>query len=177
MGLVILDFEDSLLISEDKISYIFSGIKTPGEKRNLGINYSKGEFIAFLDDDAYPSEKWLENAKKILDSHSNYTGVCGPSITPPDSSLLEEIGGYIYESFLTSGPTRYRHIPLATRLVDDYPSCNFTPSCSEYALKAIKKKGIFIGLFAAFDRLSRCNHPYADGYEMDIITHKLKDDL
>ena len=59
----------------------------------------------------------------------------------------------------------------------DYPSCNFTPSCSEYALKAIKKKGIFIGLFAAFDRLSRCNHPYADGYEMDIITHKLKDDL
>ena len=122
--LVILDFEDSLLISEDKISYIFSGIKTPGEKRNLGINYSKGEFIAFLDDDAYPSEKWLENAKKILDSHSNYTGVCGPSITPPDSSLLEEIGGYIYESFLTSGPTRYRHIPLATRLVDDYPSVN-----------------------------------------------------
>jgi len=59
----------------------------------------------------------------------------------------------------------------------DYPSCNFTPSCSEYALKVIKKKGLVIGLFAAFDRLSRCNHPYADGYEIDINTHKLKDDL
>jgi putative membrane protein insertion efficiency factor len=59
----------------------------------------------------------------------------------------------------------------------DYPSCNFSPSCSEYALKAIKKKGVFIGVIAAFDRLSRCNHPFADGYKIDIVSHKLKDDL
>jgi glycosyltransferase involved in cell wall biosynthesis len=122
--IVILDFEDSNLISSENVNYIFSGIKTPGEKRNIGINSSKGDYIAFLDDDAYPSEKWLENAKIIFDSTPEFIGVCGPSITPPDSSLLEQIGGYIYESFLTSGPTRYRHLPQSSRIVNDYPTVN-----------------------------------------------------
>lgn len=122
--IVVLDLEDVHLKSGEKIRFIFSGIKTPGEKRNLGIENSKGEFIAFLDDDAYPDKTWLENAKNILDSNPEYIGVCGPSITPSESSILEEIGGFIYESFLTSGPTRYRHLPMSQRLVDDYPSVN-----------------------------------------------------
>jgi len=122
--IVILDFEDSNLKSDSKVKYIFSGIKTPGEKRNLGIEKSTGEFIAFLDDDAYPDSSWLENSKNILVSNPEYIGVCGPSITPYESSFLEEIGGFIYESFLTSGPTRYRHLPMHQRLVDDYPSVN-----------------------------------------------------
>ena len=58
----------------------------------------------------------------------------------------------------------------------DFPSCNFTPSCSEYGLKAIKKKGLFVGILATFDRLSRCNNPDADGYEIDEKTQRLKDD-
>jgi GT2 family glycosyltransferase len=122
--IVILDFEDSNLISSDNVKYIFSGIKTPGEKRNIGINSSKGDYIVFLDDDAYPSEKWLENAKIIFDSSPEFIGVCGPCLTPPDSSFLEQIGGYIYESFLTSGPTRYRHLTQSSRVVNDYPSVN-----------------------------------------------------
>lgn len=122
--IVILDFEDSNLVSTSNVKYIFSGIKTPGEKRNIGIKSASGDYIAFLDDDAYPSEKWLENSKIILDSNPEYIGVCGPSITPPDSSFLEQIGGYIYESFMTSGPTRYRHLQQGPRVVNDYPSVN-----------------------------------------------------
>ena len=59
----------------------------------------------------------------------------------------------------------------------DGQSCNFSPSCSAYALKAIKKKGIIIGFLATFDRLARCNSPFADGYQIDIHSHKLIDDL
>jgi hypothetical protein len=36
----------------------------------------------------------------------------------------------------------------------DRPSCNFTPSCSEYALISIKKKGVILGVLSTFDRLS-----------------------
>jgi len=39
----------------------------------------------------------------------------------------------------------------------DEPRCVFTPSCSEYAMEAFRKKGIVTGWLATFDRLSRCN--------------------
>jgi len=122
--IVILDFEDSFSDEYNNVKFIFSGIKSPGEKRNIGVNSSTGEFIAFLDDDAYPDEYWLKNAYELFASNSDYIGVCGPSLTPLDSGILEQIGGYIYESFLNSGPTRYRHMPKAPRLVDDHPSVN-----------------------------------------------------
>jgi putative component of membrane protein insertase Oxa1/YidC/SpoIIIJ protein YidD len=40
----------------------------------------------------------------------------------------------------------------------DVPNaCGFLPSCSEYSRQAFKKGGIFKGILATFDRLSRCN--------------------
>jgi len=39
----------------------------------------------------------------------------------------------------------------------DMPTCIFTPSCSEYAVEAFQKKGLFIGWLSTFDRLSRCH--------------------
>lgn len=45
------------------------------------------------------------------------------------------------------------------------PSCRFTPTCSEYAIEAIKKYGPFNGLWLAVKRLSRC-HPWGGkGYD------------
>ncbi|MBA3648602.1 MAG: membrane protein insertion efficiency factor YidD [Chitinophagales bacterium] len=39
------------------------------------------------------------------------------------------------------------------------PACRYTPTCSEYALEAIKKYGPFKGIWIAFKRISRC-HPW-----------------
>lgn len=45
------------------------------------------------------------------------------------------------------------------------PSCRFTPSCSQYAIEAIKKYGPGKGLWLAIKRLSRC-HPWGGhGYD------------
>ncbi|MGB9716624.1 MAG: membrane protein insertion efficiency factor YidD [Thermodesulfovibrionales bacterium] len=41
-------------------------------------------------------------------------------------------------------------------------SCRFNPTCSEYALEAIEKHGVVIGLFLIVKRLSRC-HPFHGG--------------
>ena len=51
----------------------------------------------------------------------------------------------------------------------DGNSCTFTPSCSEYMIQAIRKKGIIIGTMAGFDRLTRCNglSPEKYGYDQD----------
>lgn len=45
------------------------------------------------------------------------------------------------------------------------PSCRFSPTCSEYALQAIRKYGPIKGGWLAFKRLLRC-HPWGDsGYD------------
>ena len=45
------------------------------------------------------------------------------------------------------------------------PSCRFTPTCSEYAIEAIKKHGPFKGLYLTVRRLLRC-HPWGgSGYD------------
>lgn len=45
------------------------------------------------------------------------------------------------------------------------PSCRFTPTCSQYAVEAIRKHGPVRGLWLAFRRLLRC-HPWGgSGYD------------
>ena len=45
------------------------------------------------------------------------------------------------------------------------PSCRFTPTCSQYAIEAIKKHGPFKGLYLAVRRILRC-HPWGgSGYD------------
>ena len=39
------------------------------------------------------------------------------------------------------------------------PSCRFTPTCSQYAKEALKKHGLFRGLYLTLIRLSSC-HPW-----------------
>ncbi len=44
-------------------------------------------------------------------------------------------------------------------------SCRHEPSCSVYAVEAIKKRGPFIGLWFSIKRLSKC-HPWGTyGYD------------
>ena len=45
------------------------------------------------------------------------------------------------------------------------PSCRFTPTCSQYALEAFRKHGLFKGFYLTVRRLLRC-HPWGgSGYD------------
>jgi len=45
------------------------------------------------------------------------------------------------------------------------PSCRYVPTCSEYAMEAIKKHGPFKGLYLSVRRILRC-HPWGgSGYD------------
>ncbi|MBQ2122865.1 MAG: membrane protein insertion efficiency factor YidD [Bacteroidaceae bacterium] len=45
------------------------------------------------------------------------------------------------------------------------PACRFTPTCSQYAVEALRKHGAFKGLWLALRRLLRC-HPWGGhGYD------------
>ncbi len=57
----------------------------------------------------------------------------------------------------------------------DMARCSFTPSCSEYAIKAIKSQGLIIGVINFFDRFSRCNGINQNYYEKDYELQLLID--
>ncbi|MBO6117521.1 MAG: membrane protein insertion efficiency factor YidD [Bacteroidales bacterium] len=44
-------------------------------------------------------------------------------------------------------------------------SCRFTPTCSQYAVEAIRKYGPFKGFWLAFKRILRCNPWGPSGYD------------
>jgi putative membrane protein insertion efficiency factor len=45
------------------------------------------------------------------------------------------------------------------------PQCRYTPTCSNYALEAFKKYGVFRGFWLAIKRIARC-HPWGgSGYD------------
>lgn len=46
----------------------------------------------------------------------------------------------------------------------DLPSCNFTPSCSQFGFKSIQQAGLFRGILLTTDRLLRCNPFVASGH-------------
>lgn len=49
--------------------------------------------------------------------------------------------------------------PLTSR---GYIGCRFYPSCSDYAIQSVDKKGALRGGFLAFKRVLRCN-PLSEG--------------
>lgn len=45
------------------------------------------------------------------------------------------------------------------------PTCRFLPTCSEYAIEAVKTRGIVIGGAMATLRILRCNPLFHGGYD------------
>ena len=96
----------------------------PAAKRNRAASFAKGEILAFLDDDAFPRNDWLAEAKKIW-LKKNIGALGGPGIVPPNAPLIEKIFDAVLISPFGSGAFTYRFIAEKQRKVDDYPAMNF----------------------------------------------------
>lgn len=106
-----------------KVRIIPSGKTGPAEKRDMALQYAKGEIIAFIDDDAYPSPQWLEKALPYFDD-PKIGAVGGPAVTAPEDDDWQKASGKVYESKMCSAGYTYRYIPESKRDVDDLPSVN-----------------------------------------------------
>lgn len=45
------------------------------------------------------------------------------------------------------------------------PSCRYTPTCSQYAIEALKKRGPLVGLYLSVKRILSCNPWGGSGYD------------
>jgi len=100
-----------------------TGPLRPAEKRNVGIGEARGAIVAFLDDDAFPSEDWLEHAL-VYFADPEVAAVGGPGVTPPGDPPRARLGGNVLSNPLVSGRQRCRYTPTRVQAIDDYPSCN-----------------------------------------------------
>ena len=105
----------------------------PADKRDLGAIKARGKILAFLDDDSYPAEHWLNKAIQVFGQNKEIAGVCGPTLTPPDNNLRQKASGYVWSSWLGSGGAgTYRCAISHKREVDDYPSVNLLVRKSDF---------------------------------------------
>jgi GT2 family glycosyltransferase len=111
-------------INNKKIRIVETGKVSPAVKRDIGAKNAKGEYLAFLDDDAYPQKDWLKVAEEEFEK-TKAAAVCGPAVTPKNSSFFQEASGLFFESIFGSGPTNHRDVPAKKSFyVDDFPSVN-----------------------------------------------------
>jgi len=73
---------------------------------------------------------------------------------------------------LLSGTIRFYQLFISTQ---DIPVCNFTPSCSQFGIDALREFGIIRGILLTSDRLQRCNGTSASYYKLDYGSGKFVD--
>lgn len=114
-----------------KTKIIPTGKMGPAKKRDLAIQYARGEVLAFLDDDAYPKKDWLKQALPHF-YDQNIAAVGGPAVTPTNDSFSQKVSGAVFLSCFSGGnPERYW--PMGRiKEIDDWPSVNFLVRKSDF---------------------------------------------
>ena len=80
----------------------------PSRQRNTAVHEAQGEIIYFLDDDSRVSPECLDTIGKVL-ADPSVAAVGGPSLTPADDSLLQQLFGSLLSSVLGAGAVRNRY--------------------------------------------------------------------
>lgn len=114
-----------------KARVIPTGKVSPAIKRDQALKYAKGTYLAFIDDDAYPNEEWLDVAEKHLQDE-NVSAIGGPQLTPLSDSFWQKVSGAMFLSPL-SGAAIIRFWPgEKVKEIDDWPTVNFIIRKSDF---------------------------------------------
>ncbi|HEX9981895.1 MAG TPA: glycosyltransferase [Thermoanaerobaculia bacterium] len=82
---------ERLPLPETGVLNVVEPNRNPATRRNRGVSASRGEILAFIDDDAVADPSWLANAVAYLDAHPDVLALGGPDPAPPGSSIPELI--------------------------------------------------------------------------------------
>jgi O-antigen biosynthesis protein len=82
--------------------------------RNVGLAASRGELVAYIDDDARPDPHWLSYLVHTFQT-SSHAAVGGPNVAPPDGAVADAVAN------APGGPI---HVLLSDTLAEHIPGCN-----------------------------------------------------
>lgn len=106
-----------------RLEIISCGTPSPPAKRDLAAAASRGALLAFIDDDAFPTQDWLRAAAANFGDPA-VAAVGGPNLCPEEHTALERCGDAVLGSLLGGGTERYRYMPAVRRDVSEFPTCN-----------------------------------------------------
>ena len=127
---------------------VIEGDLSPARLRDKGVEQSKGDILAFIDSDAYPSDHWIRNAKDLIESMPWVDAVCGAGVLPPDASFRETLSDLVLRYL----PYNYRVIPMRARWVKEFPTFNLLVRRESYNRAGGFNTDLFTGEDSLFCR-------------------------
>jgi GT2 family glycosyltransferase len=97
------------------VRLISTGNQGLGQARNEGLAAAHGEFVVYIDDDAYPPPPWLKYLALAF-LRSDHACIGGPNLVPPEDGW---IGQCVADS--PGGPL---HVLLTDEIAEHVPGCN-----------------------------------------------------
>lgn len=116
----------------EMVRFISTAPLNMSTKRNLAAAQSKGDFLAFIDSDAYPDDGWLSNAVAELDQDESIGMVGGPELAPEGEPLMERWVGLTSQSKLITGAHAFRKKISPRRFFTEVSACNLVIRKEDY---------------------------------------------
>jgi O-antigen biosynthesis protein len=92
--------------------------------RNLGWKESRGDIVAYIDDDAFPDPNWLDYIVRAFET-GDYAAVGGPNLPPEEEMFIA--------TCVARAPGSPTHVMLTDMVAEHIPGCNMAirRSCLE----------------------------------------------
>jgi GT2 family glycosyltransferase len=137
--------------------------------RNLGLEASTGEIVAYIDDDTVPDREWLRYLACAF-RESGHAAIGGPNLSLPDRALVEDSVG--------RSPGNPTHVLLTDEEAEHIPGCNMA-----FRKAALQEIGGFDARFrVAGDDVDICWRVQEQGWTIGfhagaVVWHRRRDSV
>lgn len=159
------------------ISVIPTKISNPSVKRNVGVQSSRGEFLVFIDDDAYPDKSYLKIIENNIIRNPSILAFGGPSLLPKEqkNEVISVLSDMFFQNPFGGGNNERYLVKKNIKYVKDWPSVNFVIQKKLFIDLGMFNKNYYPGEDTEFcKRLD--NSGYKIGYLPDAFVYHFRRD-